>query len=113
MATVLVADDDPGIRAFVTDLLTGEGYVVRCAEDGAAALAEVVRAPPDVVLSDVRMPRLDGLALAARLRPLGVPVVLMSASFFVGVPGLPFVPKPFDADALLAAVAAALGAPVA
>ena len=97
MATVLVADDDPGIRAFVTDLLTGEGYVVRCAEDGAAALAEVVRAPPDVVLSDVRMPRLDGLALAARLRPLGVPVV----------------PKPFDADALLAAVAAALGAPVA
>ncbi len=113
MATVLVADDDPGIRAFLTDLLTIEGYAVRCAEDGAAALAEVERAPPDLVLSEVRMPRLDGLALAARLRPLGVPILLMSASFVVGVPDLPFVPKLVNVDALLAAVAGALAAPVA
>ena len=113
MATVLVADDDPGIRAFLVTLLTAEGYAVCCAADGAAALNEVSRGRPDLVLSDIQMPRLDGLALAARLRPLGVPVVLMSASFVVGVPDLPFLSKPFDADALLAAVARALEAPVA
>jgi CheY-like chemotaxis protein len=113
MATVLVADDDPGICAFVTDLLTDAGYAVRCVPDGAAALTEVVRARPDLVLSDIQMPRLDGLALAAHLRPLGVPVVLMSASFFVGVPNIPFVGKPFDLVALLDAVARALATPVA
>ena len=110
---VLVADDDPDIGAFLTDLLTAEGYAVRCAPDGAAALTDVLRARPDLVLSDVQMPRLDGLALAARLRPLGVPVVLMSASFFVAVPDLPFVGKPFDLVALLDAVARALATPVA
>ena len=112
MATVLVADDDPAIRAVLTDLLTTEGYAVRFAKDGAAALADVLRARPDLVLSDVQMPRLDGLALAARLRPLGVPVVLMTARFFVGVPDLPFVGKPFDLAAVLDAVARALGSPV-
>ena len=113
MTSVLVADDDPAIRAFLTNLLTAEGYAVRCVEDGVAALVEVAHACPDLVLSDVQMPRLDGLALAARLRPLGVPVVLMSASFFVGVPDLPFVGKPFDLVALLDAVARALATPVA
>ncbi len=110
--SILVVDDEPAIAALVAEALADEGYDVRHAPDGLAALAEVDRAPPDLILSDVMMPRLDGEALARRLREHGhrLPVVLMSA-----VPpkhhdnGAVVVSKPFDLDHLLAVVADRLG----
>jgi len=106
---VLVADDDPAVLGLVADLLTEEGYRVARARDGAEALAVARADPPDLVVSDVGMPRLDGLGLAERLREQGVPVVLMSAV----AERLPWVScavvaKPFDLDDLLAAVRRAL-----
>jgi CheY-like chemotaxis protein len=111
--TVLVVEDEPAIREVVADLLEGEGYAVRQAADGLEALDELEVDDVDLVLSDVRMPRLDGPALARRLRRHGsaVPVVLMSAvDVEVDLPGVGFLPKPFDRDHLLHAIGSALGA---
>ena len=109
--TVLVVDDERQIVQLVADLLTDEGYDVRCAYDGVMALEAVDRSPPDLVLTDVKMPRLDGVALARCLRERGcrVPVVLMSAvDADARLSGVPFVPKPFDLDHLVAVVGRAL-----
>ena len=109
--TVLVVDDERQIVQLVADLLIDEGYDVRCAYDGVMALEAVDRSPPDLVLTDVKMPRLDGVALARRLRERGcrVPVVLMSAVYAdAKLSGAPFVPKPFDLDHLVAVVGRAL-----
>jgi CheY-like chemotaxis protein len=110
--TVLVVEDEPAIREVVADLLEDEGYAVHQAADGLEAIAELEVDHIDLVLSDVRMPRLDGPALARRLRRHGyaMPVVLMSAvDVEVDLPGVCFLPKPFDRDHLLHAVGSALG----
>jgi two-component system response regulator MprA len=111
--TVLVVEDEPAIREVVADLLQDEGYAVRQASDGLQAIDELEVDDVDVVLSDVRMPRLDGPSLARRLRRRGhaVPVVLMSAvNVEVDLPGVCFLPKPFDRDHLLHVIGSALGA---
>src|SRR3954463_10997619 len=81
MPTALVVEDEPAIREVVADLLQDEGYAVRQAADGLEAIDELEVDDVDLVLSDVRMPRLDGPSLARRLHRRGhpVPVVLMSA----------------------------------
>jgi DNA-binding response OmpR family regulator len=109
--TVLVVDDEPVIRELVAGLLEEEGYVVQQATDGMEALTAIEDDGIDVVLSDVRMPRLDGAALVRRLRMGGhtVPVVLMSAIYAdVDLPGVRFLPKPFALEHLLDAIHAAL-----
>lgn len=114
MATaVLVVDDDPAIRRLVEYVLAGSGFVVRVAADGQEALEALRREPPDLVVSDVAMPRLDGVELIRRLRAQGdtTPVLLCSAAERVDVPaGVPFIAKPFALDRLLDAVHAALPA---
>jgi len=110
-ATVLVVDDEVAIREMLADALAAEGYKVVGAADGAEAIAAVARDRPDVVLSDVLMPGLDGPSLIARLRLLGerVPVILMSAYLRQSpLPSVRLVRKPFELDDLLAAIDAAL-----
>ena len=110
--TVLVVEDEPAVREVVVDLLQDEGFAVRQASDGLQAIDELEADNVDLVLSDVRMPRLDGPALARRLRRHGyaVPVVLMSAvDVEIDLPGVGYLPKPFDRDHLLHAVGSALG----
>jgi CheY-like chemotaxis protein len=79
---VIVADDDPAITWFFADLLRAQGCDVDEAADGAVALDRARRTMPDLVVSDIRMPRLDGLRLCRTLRadPLlaDVPVLLLS-----------------------------------
>jgi two-component system, OmpR family, response regulator MprA len=111
--TVLVVEDEPAIREVVADLLQDEGYAVRQASDGLQAIEELEVDDVDLVLSDVRMPRLDGPSLARRLRGRGraVPVVLMSAvDVEVDLPGVRFLPKPFERDHLLHVIGSVLGA---
>jgi CheY-like chemotaxis protein len=104
---VLVVDDDPGNRLLCTLELRREGFDVVEAGDGRGALALALSHPPDVVLTDVEMPRLDGLGLADALRrdvrTRFVPVVFMSgtaaaAALAYGDRFRPvaFVSKPFD-----------------
>ena len=78
---VLIVDDDPVIRASLAEALADDGITVSVAEDGARALAMLDDAEPDVVLSDVRMPDVGGLALLDVLRERApeVDVILMTA----------------------------------
>lgn len=109
--SVLIVDDDPGIREVIGDLLTEAGFAVAFARDGLEALDQLAHARADVILTDVTMPRLSGVALVARLRERGdrTPVVLMSAAQPPGgISGVAFVAKPFDSDQLLTTITDAL-----
>src|SRR5947209_4857294 len=78
---ILVVDDDSPIRRMLDRTLAAEGYAVEAAADGGEALAAVERSTPDLVVLDVAMPGLDGLAVCKRLRAKGlsVPVLLLTA----------------------------------
>ncbi|MFF9895098.1 response regulator transcription factor [Streptomyces longispororuber] len=114
---VLVVDDDPEVRAAVEDALTVAGHRVRGAADGQQALTAVARWEPDLVVLDVMMPVLDGLAVCRRLRAVGdrVPVLVLTALDAVSdrVDGLDagaddYLVKPFALDELVARVRALL-----
>jgi two-component system, chemotaxis family, chemotaxis protein CheY len=109
--TVLVVDDDTSILDTVSAILTGEGYEVVSAASGQEALAAVARKQPLLILLDMRMPVMDGWAVARSLRAQGlsVPIVVMTAAESakrwadeVGAEG--YLAKPFGLDELLAAV---------
>ena len=68
MARILVADDEPGLREFVAEALEDDGHAVTQAADGAEAAQELARAQFDLLVTDLRMPRLDGIALLRRAR---------------------------------------------
>ena len=69
-ARVLVVDDDQGIRYTLREILESSGLAVDEAADGEAALACFVAAPADLVITDLRMPKLDGMGLLARLQTM-------------------------------------------
>ena len=100
---VLVVDDERPIVDLLQDLLQDQGYEVRRAYDGMTALQLIERELPDLVVTDVMMPRLDGLALynEIRTRTATLPVILMSAAVTPRKIDATFVPKPFDIDTLL------------
>jgi CheY-like chemotaxis protein/two-component sensor histidine kinase len=115
---VLLVDDSADMRDYVRRLL-GARYDVQVAEDGEAAHAAIEKRPPDLVLSDIMMPRLDGLGLLTRLRSnprtSTLPIILLSARAgeVSRVEGLQtgaddYLIKPFTARELLARVAANL-----
>ena len=68
MTSILIVDDEPSIRQIISTLLTLEGYAVTTASDGRAALTQILAAPPDVVISDVRMPHMSGCELLTAIR---------------------------------------------
>ena len=68
MLTILVVDDEPDICSVISDALADEGHQVACAADGAEALSMASATSFDVVVADMRLPKLDGLALFRRLR---------------------------------------------
>ncbi|MEV1198806.1 SpoIIE family protein phosphatase [Microbispora rosea] len=116
-ARVLVVDDNADMRGYLVRLLKGAGYLVSTAGDGMEALDGIRADAPDLVVSDVMMPRLDGLSLVAALRSdprtAAVPVVLLSARAGqeASIEGLQagaddYLVKPFAAAELLARVRA-------
>jgi CheY-like chemotaxis protein len=111
--TVLIVEDEPVIRELMAILLEDEGYIVRQAVDGLQALEMLEQHGVDLVLSDVKMPRLDGASLVHRLRARGdaIPFVLMSAVYAeVDLPGVRFLRKPVNCEHLLTIIASALAA---
>jgi DNA-binding response OmpR family regulator len=68
MPLIVVMDDDAGTRMLVTQVLKKEGYDVMAAQDGAQGLAMIREHKPDLVVSDVQMPEMDGFALLAHVR---------------------------------------------
>ncbi len=82
MTTILVADDDASIRQTLALFLEGKGYRVLVAEDGEGAVALARAEEPDLVLLDIRMPRLDGLAALRALKEdarCTCPVIMITA----------------------------------
>lgn len=103
--TVLIVDDERAIVEFLSDLFEDEGFSVRRAYNGEAAIRDIDREPPDLVLSDVALPGLSGIELAERITARAIPVVLMSAAQAPPpMPDVAFVPKPFALDGILAVV---------
>ncbi len=117
MATdILLVDDDPDLLKLIGLRLTAAGYRVKSAESGDAALAQIAIARPAVVVTDLRMPGLDGMQLFEQINALHptLPVIILTAHGTIpdavaatqrGVFG--FLTKPFDPPELLAKVAQA------
>jgi two-component system, OmpR family, response regulator MprA len=114
---VLLVDDDAPILRMLERTLAAEGYTVAAVGDGGAALAQVERFLPDVIVLDVAMPGMDGLAVTRRLRAKGlaVPILLLTARDAIEerVAGLDagaddYLVKPFDVTELMARVRALL-----
>ncbi|MDG4664546.1 SpoIIE family protein phosphatase [Mycobacterium sp. 236(2023)] len=116
-ARVLIADDNADMREYLTRLLRSDGYQVDAVVDGIEAVEAVRASAPDIVVSDVMMPRLDGLGLVAELRAdrrtAAIPVLLLSARAGqeASISGLragadDYLVKPFAAAELLARVRA-------
>jgi two-component system response regulator MprA len=80
-ASVMVVDDEPGVRAALERALRIERYDVRLAGDGAEALALLADGSPDAIVLDVAMPEIDGLEVCRRLRAAGdrTPVLMLTA----------------------------------
>lgn len=109
--TILVVDDEHDITEVLAEVFDQEGYRVQRADNGRQVLDTIERDPPDVIITDVMMPVIDGVTLTRHLRDRGdqTPVVLMSAAFRdLALPGVRFVPKPFNLDHILRTVASAM-----
>lgn len=80
MARILVVDDDDSVRSFVVRAMAAGGHDVEQARDGARALERLAAEPFDLLLSDIRMPVMDGIALAhaARRAFPSLPILLMT-----------------------------------
>ena len=108
--TILVVDDDPGLRHALVELLIHAGFAVEQAGDGIMALREIARKMPDLIVSDVQMPQLDGIGLVTVLAPHTppIPIILMSANPLPAGCAQPFIRKPFELEALLTLIARTL-----
>jgi two-component system NtrC family response regulator/two-component system response regulator HydG len=84
-ARILVVDDEPNARDALRTLLTDEGFAVSEAGDGVEALATLRDQGADVVLADVRMPRMDGLQLVRSAREEGLPAAFVMMTAFASV----------------------------
>ena len=114
---VLVVDDEPAIRRFLRTSLTAQGYHVREAENGAAAIDDIRKNPPDVLVLDLGLPDIDGLEIIKQLREAGssTPVIVLSSRVdevgkvrALDLGADDYVTKPFGIEELLARLRAAL-----
>ncbi|HEY3591781.1 MAG TPA: two-component system response regulator GlrR [Buttiauxella sp.] len=116
-ARLLLVDDDPGLLKLLGMRLTSEGYTVTTAESGAEGLRLLAREKIDLVISDLRMDEMDGMALFAEIQKAqpGMPVIILTAHGSIpdavaatqqGV--FSFLTKPVDKDALYKAIDDAL-----
>lgn len=120
MASILAVDDSPSMRQMVSFTLKEAGYDVIEAEDGVDALAKAKRSTVQLVLTDVNMPKMDGIELIRELRELpsykGVPILMLTTESgtdkklegkAAGATG--WIVKPFDPEKLLATIAKVMG----
>jgi DNA-binding NarL/FixJ family response regulator len=112
---LLIVDDEPNLLRAVSACLRGEGYEVDTARSGDEALVHIAQRVPDLIVSDIRMPRMDGYALARQLRSNPrtdlIPIVFLTAKdenadriagIRSGVDA--YLTKPFEPDELIAVI---------
>ncbi len=111
MKRIVVVDDEPGVGAAVREVLAAEGYAVEAPGDARAALPDLIRAVPDLVILDVGMPGMSGWELCAILRrqstTRGVPILFLTGRqelkdriTAMQLGGSDYLAKPFGADEL-------------
>ncbi len=107
---LLIIDDDAGLRKSLTLILTDSGYEVVHAEDGVSGLEVAKEEEPDLILCDVRMPRLDGIGFLERYRASGGEALVLVMTAYGGMDlaveamkngAYDYIPKPFGADEVL------------
>lgn len=116
---LLIVDDEPSIREVVSDILASEGYEVLTAQDGLDALDRLVQPLPDVIISDLIMPRMSGFEFLAVVRERfpRLPVIAMSGEFMgnelpPGVLADAFLPKGgYTVDQLCGKITELMSAP--
>jgi DNA-binding NtrC family response regulator len=123
MATILVVDDELGIRALLSEILADEGHTIELAENAAQARACRERIRPDLVLLDIWMPDVDGITLLkewASTAQLTMPVIMMSGHGTIDTAveatkygAMAFLEKPITLQKLLRAVEQGLAKPTA
>jgi DNA-binding NtrC family response regulator len=121
MATILVVDDEMGIRALLSEILADEGHTVELAENAVQARSQRERMQPDLVLLDIWMPDVDGITLLKEWGATGqltMPVVMMSGHGTIDTAveatkygATAFLEKPITLQKLLRAVEQALVRP--
>ena len=121
MATILVVDDELGIRALLSEILADEGHTIELAEDAAQARACRERLRPDLVLLDIWMPDVDGITLLKEwgaTSMLTMPVIMMSGHGTIDTAveatkfgAMAFLEKPITLQKLLRAVEQGLAKP--
>jgi len=120
MPSILLIEDEPALGMIVKDSLEVRGFTVRYAADGVEGLALFQQQCPDIVVTDVMMPRLDGFSLAEQIRRenANVPILFLTArsqpadvvrGFELG--GNDYLKKPFSMDELIVRIRARLGQP--
>jgi len=116
---ILLIEDDPAIRSLLLELLADEGYHVQAAGDGEAGVLAARMDRPDLILMDLMLPVLDGMAATRQLKgdpaTQMIPIIAISAGPNLGIhavdlPADGLVAKPFDLDMLLAAIVSQLHA---
>jgi CheY-like chemotaxis protein len=118
MASVLVIDDEQDVVRLILKILSARGHLVQIARDGASALARVGHEPPDVILLDSNLPKIDGAEVCRRLKTdpntRDIPIVMMTSDYIdiyaVGAEGGPnaFVVRPFVREVLANVIERAL-----
>lgn len=109
---VLVVEDDESIRHVMDIILSAEGYEVMTAPDGQAALDAIMQAPPDLILLDMKMPRMNGMEFVKSYRQVHnspAPIVVFTAledpeQWVQDIQAAAFLPKPFELYHLLQVV---------
>jgi len=118
MAYILVVDDEEKMQHLLSVMLMRQGYRVDRAGDGEKALALVRENPYDLVISDIRMPNMDGLALLAAIRELNIPCPVVFITAFASIDSAvdamrqgvaDYITKPFEEERILLTVERTLG----
>lgn len=118
MARVMVIDDEPDVVRLINKILSGRGHVVQIAREGADALARVKHEPPDVIIVDSDLPKIDGNEVCRRIKvdpaTRDIPVVMMTSAYIdiydVGTETGPdaYVVRPFVREVLANVIERAL-----
>ncbi|WP_257458528.1 response regulator [Archangium lipolyticum] len=116
MRHVLIVDDEPDIANVLAELLGEEGFDVRVVHDGRQALAAMAEKKPDLLITDLMMPRMDGHTLIREVRGSealrDLPILVMSAGTLdrsLVTPKTRFLPKPFEFDRMLEVITHLVG----
>lgn len=113
MANILIVDDEKKMRHLLSIMLSEKGYAVEQAPDGEAALEKLKSCFFDILITDIRMPKMDGLALLGKIRELKIPCPVIFITAFATVDSavdamrhgaVDYITKPFEEDRILLAV---------